>query len=131
MSNQPLHDCFAGMQRLARCEEVQRAAQAVDVRPGVRMTAVRGLLGRHVIDGADDRASLSHRGSGHPVRAVAGNGVESGDAQVQNFGVPDSVVFVRRQNHVVRFDVAMSDPFAMRILHRVSNLSDHTQRLPA
>jgi hypothetical protein len=51
---QLLHQRAARERRLARQQEVQRAAQAVDVAADVHAVGVAGLLGREVVRGADD-----------------------------------------------------------------------------
>ena len=48
-----------------------------------------------------------------------------GDAEVDHLG--NRLAVVQRDQHVGRFDVAMNDPFLVRMLDRLANLDEQFQ----
>ena len=92
---------------------VQDDAQRVDVAAVVGGFAA-GLLGGHVIDGADDGAGLGH---GRPRLERAR------DAEVGDEGVPVAV-----DQDVLRLEVAVHDPGLVRRLERLGDLARQRQR---
>ena len=72
-----------------------------------------GLLGREVLDRADDRAGLGH------LRGLA----RAGDAEVGDLGLALAV-----DDHVLRLDVAVHDPAPVRVAERAQDLLGERDR---
>ena len=88
-------------------QEMQRAAQAVNVGPVIDRRRIDRLLGRHIVGGANRSAGHRDiRASGRSVSAV----IEPGQPQIGHF---HHSAFVEQQ--IVRLDVAMNDPLRMGI----------------
>ena len=83
-------------------QAIQRAAQAVDVGPGIGPLGVQGLLGGHVVDRSHHFARR-----GQPVPLGIGR-VEPGQAHVENLDRPPLV-----EQQVAGLDIAMDDPFGV------------------
>ncbi len=103
----------AGQQLVQHDAERVEVGALVDVRPA-------RLLGREVLRGADDRADLGH---------LARTGAR--DAEVRHLHAALAV-----DEHVVRLDVAMDDPVAVREAQRREDLprvldGDRNRRRPA
>ena len=99
MGEQALHEACP-LVRPCPCEqEIEGAAEAVDIGPGVGKAGVKGLFRRHEID-------RSHQGARHGDRVtirrlLAG---QSGEAQVENLHDPSGI------DHQVRgFDITVDD----------------------
>lgn len=95
---------------------VQRAAERVDVGPGVDGVRVFGLFGGHVIGRADDDA----RPGELPVPGPTG---EPRQTEVQHFELP-----FRGQHQVLRLDVAVNHPVLVRVLEPVRRLPREVAR---
>ncbi len=98
MAQQLLQHRAAGIGRVARQHEIERAAKGVDVAPQVGITRVIGLLGRNVIEGSQ----RDPRG-GHVVTEI--KVLRSSKTHVHQL----DEAFLSDQ-HVRRLDVPMHDP---------------------
>ena len=91
---------------------IERAAERVDVAPGVDVPRVAGLLGGDVVESPDRRAIP------RDVDAFLVVGVD-GEAQVGELGRPVAV-----NEDVHRVDVAVQEPLDVEVLQSVGDLGD-------
>ena len=103
--------------RLAREQVEQRAAQAVDVGPGVGVAGVRRLLGRHVVDRAHHLAALRQACPRWP--ACREFSSMPGQAHVE-----DLHRALRVQQQVRRLDVAVDHALVVGVLQAPGRLED-------
>ena len=112
VGDEPLHHRVAAEQRLPRQQEVEGAAQGIDVGTVVGTPGVQRLLGSHVVHGAENASGL---------RQVVGGFVgrlEAGDPQVKYL---DGAVVVEDQ--VRRLDVAVDDALGMGVFQTAGRLN--------
>ena len=103
----------AAVGRHPREAVVQQRTQRVDVGAPVERASLR-LLGRDVVARAQ-----------HPARVGQGRGVvDARDAEIGQLGVP-----IRRQEHVVRLDVAVDDAALVGVGQRRGHLHGDRERL--
>ena len=88
MGDQFFHHRFARIDHLAGQQEVERAAQAVDVRAVVGTAAVQRLFRRHVIDRPHDDAADRHGRVRGGIGVLAQVAVEAGQAHVEDLDGP-------------------------------------------
>ena len=98
---------------MPREQEIQRAAQTVDIGPRVRTVAIDRLLGRQIVGRAEHVLVILHGQAGV---VIVG---ESGQPQVEDL---DDVPLVDQQ--VGRLDVAMDQPVRMGIRQALGRLAD-------
>jgi hypothetical protein len=109
--------------RRARQQFVEQHAQGVDVRARVHAEGVHlGLLGAHVLEGADQGAELREQ---RPLRQPLLDRL--GDAEVDDLG--HRLVVVHRHEHVGRFDVAVDDPLLVGVLDGLADRHEQLQPL--
>ena len=102
-----------GKRGMAGEQKIQRAAQAVDVGPGVHGVAVHSLLGRQVVRRAQHVFAVGPRQRTGLLVA------EAGQPHVENL---DHALGVNQQ--ISRLDVAVDQPGVVRMLQPASGLGD-------
>ena len=102
---------------------VQQDSERIDVAPRVHVQAAQlRLLGRHVQGRAD------HLPVGREQRPVGQLLVQGfRDAEIDHFH--DGLVVVQRDHDVGRLEIAMDDPFLVRVLHRPADIDKQLQTL--
>ncbi len=118
MRQQLLDQAAVGERRPAGQEEVERAAQAVDVGPDVGGVRVVDLLGGDVVGGAQDHAL-----GGQPALACDFAG-EPGQAEVEDLDLAAG-----RPHQVLRLDVAVDHPVLEGVLEPQRRLAGVLARL--
>jgi hypothetical protein len=91
-------------------------AESVEIDPVVGRGIGRGLLRRHVGRRANRKPHRRERA------AFGGSRDGFRDAEVGDLGL------ILRQQHVLRLDVAVDDPLALRLSQRAGDLSDESRR---
>ena len=113
MLQQPLGDRAFRKRRAAGEQEIQRAAEAVDVRPAVGLVAVEGLLGGQVVGRAEHVLLVGHRERG------LSSSVSLARPRSSSF----TVLWLIDQA-VGRLDVAMDEAHFVGVLQAVGDLGD-------
>ncbi len=102
----------AGKGRVPDQHLVHDARERIEVAAAVEVPLARRLFGTHVV-----RRAEAHPGLRDPLRTHLRQG--GGDAKIRHHRV------ARVHQHVFRFDVAMNDTVAVRILQGVPDLPRH------
>jgi len=109
---------LAGNRLLAGDEPVQHHAQRIDVGAGVdRLRVAHRLFRTHVGRGADRHAGHRRAGLGAPARIEA-----LGDAEVDH--LDQHLALVVGDQQVARLEVAVDDPFLVRVLDALADLQE-------
>jgi len=112
-------DCgFAGEEDLACEEEVEGAAEAVEISAGIGGTSVAGLFRGHEGGGPHDHAGLGELSSGGIV-----GGIEPGESHIKDF---DDTGFVAEE--IGGVDIAMDDALFVSMVERHESSEETIER---
>ena len=120
VAEQFLRQRAVGEWRTARQQEIERAAQAVNVRPDVGFVKIQGLLGRHVIEGAHRHGVIGSQVAGH---FAVGGPVEPGQTQIEDLDHARRLWPLRYQQ-IGRLDVPMNQVSLVDVLKPQRSLAN-------